>query len=196
MAENPYAAPRTRVEDVPPSLGEGDFIQDGRGVPAGHGWRWIADAWKFMDGLHENIAVYTHSGSAPCVQAAKGERVAGIALDMRGASEKTKGAPLEVVIPSEGTGWEMEASAIVKGTKHRKEAELFYEFVTTPESLSYAASEFFRIPSRNDIPKDVLPEWMRTLNIPKMDLDWAMVTEKTQEWMDYWNDHIRGSGGR
>jgi uncharacterized membrane protein len=48
MAENPYAAPRTRVEDVPPSLGEGDFIQDGRGVPAGHGWRWIADAWKFM----------------------------------------------------------------------------------------------------------------------------------------------------
>src|SRR5689334_13201422 len=25
--------------------------------------------WKFMDGLHENVAVYTHSGSAPCVQA-------------------------------------------------------------------------------------------------------------------------------
>src|SRR5947207_10058877 len=56
-----------------------------------------AEAWKFMDALHENIAVYTHSGSAPCVQAARGERVAGIALDMRGASEKTKGAPLEVI---------------------------------------------------------------------------------------------------
>ena len=77
-----------------------------------------AEAWKFMDALHENIAVYTHSGSAPCVQAAKGERVAGIALDMRGASEKTKGAPLEVIIPAEGTGWEMEASGIVKGTKN------------------------------------------------------------------------------
>ena len=43
-------------------------------------WAWIqtmgeAEAWKFMDGLHENVAVYTHSGSAPCVQAAKGERV-------------------------------------------------------------------------------------------------------------------------
>lgn len=63
-----------------------------------------AEGWKFMDALHENIAVYTHSGSAPCVQAARGERVAGIALDMRGASEKTKGAPLEVVIPKEGTG--------------------------------------------------------------------------------------------
>ncbi len=74
--------------------------------------------WKFMDALHENMAVYTHSGSAPCVQAARGERVAGVALDMRGASEKTKGAPLEVIVPAEGTGWEMEATAIVKGTKN------------------------------------------------------------------------------
>ena len=77
-----------------------------------------AEGWKFMDALHENMAIYTHSGAAPCGQAARGERVAGIALDMRGASEKTKGAPLDVIIPSEGTGWEMEASAIVKGTKN------------------------------------------------------------------------------
>ena len=48
MADNPYAAPRTRVDDVQASLAEGDFIAEGRGVPAGHGWRWIADAWTFM----------------------------------------------------------------------------------------------------------------------------------------------------
>lgn len=74
--------------------------------------------WTFMDGLHENMAAYLHSGSAPCVQAAKGERVAGLALDMRGASEKSKGAPIEVIIPSEGTGWEEEATAVVKGAKN------------------------------------------------------------------------------
>ena len=48
MAENPYAAPRSRVEDAPTSLPDGDFIPEGRGVPAGNGWRWIADAWAFM----------------------------------------------------------------------------------------------------------------------------------------------------
>jgi hypothetical protein len=48
MAENPYAAPRSRVEDVPDSLPDGSFLPEGRGVPAGHGWRWIADAWTFM----------------------------------------------------------------------------------------------------------------------------------------------------
>ena len=36
---------------------------------------------------------------------------------MRGASEKSKGAPIEVVIPKEGVGWEMEATAVVKGTQ-------------------------------------------------------------------------------
>ena len=30
--------------------------------------------WKFMDGLHKNIAWYTHSGSKPCKQAARGPR--------------------------------------------------------------------------------------------------------------------------
>jgi hypothetical protein len=47
MADNPYAAPRTHVEDARTSLPDGDFIPEGRGVPAGNGWRWIADAWAF-----------------------------------------------------------------------------------------------------------------------------------------------------
>ena len=47
MAENPYAAPRTPVADPPPSLPDGAFISAGRGVAAGNGWRWIADAWAF-----------------------------------------------------------------------------------------------------------------------------------------------------
>ena len=37
MAENPYAAPRTRVEDVTTPPADGDFIPEGRGVPAGNG---------------------------------------------------------------------------------------------------------------------------------------------------------------
>lgn len=47
MAQNPYAAPRTHVEDVPPSFPDGDFIPEGRGVRAGKGWSWIAEAWAF-----------------------------------------------------------------------------------------------------------------------------------------------------
>jgi iron(III) transport system substrate-binding protein len=93
-----------------------------------------AEGWKFMDGLHENIAAYLHSGSAPCVQAARGERTVGLALDMRGAAEKSKGAPIEVVIPKEGVGWEMEASAIVKGSKNLSLARKVADWSTTKEA--------------------------------------------------------------
>ncbi|KRE14877.1 phosphonate ABC transporter substrate-binding protein [Bosea sp. Root483D1] len=93
-----------------------------------------AEGWKFMDGLHENIAAYLHSGSAPCVQAARGERTVGLALDMRGAAEKSKGAPIEVVIPKEGVGWEMEASAIVKGSKNLSVAKKVADWSTSKEA--------------------------------------------------------------
>ena len=104
--------------------------------------------------------------------------------------------PLAYVIPKSGTPILTDAMAIVKGTKHRKEAELFYEFVNTPESLAFAAKEFYRIPSRNDIPKESLPEWMQNLNIPRMEIDWDLVESKSQEWMEYWDSNIRGSAGR
>ena len=93
-----------------------------------------AEGWKYMDGLHENVAVYTHSGSAPCVQAARGERLIGIGYDMRGATEKTKGAPIDLILPSEGAGWEMEATAIVKGTKNMEAAQKLVDWTITKKA--------------------------------------------------------------
>ena len=85
------------------------------------------------------------------------------------------------------------AIAIVKGSKHRKDAEAFYDFVNTEESLILAAHQFYRIPSRTDIPTDRLPEWMRNLNIPKMQMNWDLVEAKSQEWMQHWDSYIRGA---
>lgn len=108
------------------------------------------DGWAFMDGLHENMAAYLHSGSAPCVQAARGERVAGIALDMRGVSEKNAGAPLEVVVPAEGVGWEMEASAIVKGTEHLELAQQVMDWVASQEA-NRLYSETYAVVAHPDV---------------------------------------------
>ena len=93
-----------------------------------------AEGWKYMDALHQNIAVYTHSGSAPCVQAATGERLIGIGFDMRGAVEKTKGAPIDIILPSEGAGWEMEATAIVKGTKNMDAAQKLVDWTVSKKA--------------------------------------------------------------
>jgi iron(III) transport system substrate-binding protein len=109
-----------------------------------------AEAWKFMDALHENIAVYTHSGSAPCVQSAKGERVAGLCLDMRAAKEKTAGAPIEVIVPKEGVGWELEATSIVKGTQKLAVAKKIMDWVASKEANT-AYSKFYAIVAHPDV---------------------------------------------
>lgn len=90
--------------------------------------------WAYMDDLHKNIAWYTHSGSKPCKQAASGETPIGVSFAFRGAKSKAKGAPLEIVVPSEGVGWDMEATAIVKGTKKLAAAQKLVDFSVTAEA--------------------------------------------------------------
>ena len=48
MATDPYAAPRSRVADVPARADDGNFIADGQAVPAGNGWKWITDGWALF----------------------------------------------------------------------------------------------------------------------------------------------------
>jgi len=90
--------------------------------------------WEFMDALHDNIDHYTHSGSKPCKQAARGEVAIGVSFAFRGAKSKAKGAPIEIIIPSEGIGWDMEATAIVKGTKKLKAAQALVDWSVTPKA--------------------------------------------------------------
>ena len=87
--------------------------------------------WDFMDGLHSNIARYTHSGSKPCKLAAAGEIPIGISFAFRGAKSKAAGAPLEIIVPSEGVGWDMEATAIVAGTANLEAAQALVDFTVT-----------------------------------------------------------------
>jgi iron(III) transport system substrate-binding protein len=108
------------------------------------------EGWKFMDALHENVAVYTHSGSAPCVQAAKGERVVGLGYDMRAASEKTKGAPIDIILPTEGAGWDMEASSIVKGTKNLAVAKKVMDWAAT-KGANELYSKYYAIVAHPDV---------------------------------------------
>jgi len=98
--------------------------------------------WKYMDALHENIAQYTHSGSKPCRQAGAGEFVVGISFDFRGNDVKQKGAPVELVFPKEGLGWDIEASAIMKNTKKMDAAKKLMDWVATKEANEAYSKNF------------------------------------------------------
>lgn len=100
------------------------------------------DAWKFMDALHENIAQYTHSGSKPCRQAGAGEFVIGVSFEYRAVTTKKAGAPIDIIFPSEGLGWDLEASGIVKGTKKLEAARSLMDWLATPGAMELYAKNF------------------------------------------------------
>ena len=94
------------------------------------------DGWSYMDKLHQNIAQYTHSGSKPCKQAAAGEFPVGISFEYRAAKLKDSGAPIEVIFPKEGLGWDVEATVIMKGSKNLDAAKKLADW-----SASQSANE-------------------------------------------------------
>lgn len=88
-------------------------------------------AWAFMDGLHQNIAFYAHSGSQPCKQAASGEFPLGISAEISAADARNKGAPVEGLLMKEGGGWEMDTAAILKGTKNLAATQRVMDFAAS-----------------------------------------------------------------
>lgn len=91
--------------------------------------------WDYMDRLDKNITYYTHSGSKPCKDAARGEVPVGVSFAFRGANSKTEGAPLEVILASEGVGWDMEASAIIADTDYPDEARKLMDFAVSEAAM-------------------------------------------------------------
>ena len=98
--------------------------------------------WDYMDKLHDNIAMYTHSGSKPCNQAATGEFVMGISFEYRGHSNKAKGAPIDLVFPKEGLGWDLEAFAIHKGTKKLEAAKKLADWASSKNAMILYGKNF------------------------------------------------------
>jgi iron(III) transport system substrate-binding protein len=99
-------------------------------------------AWSYMDALHANIAQYTHSGSKPCRQAGAGEFPIGVSFEYRAVTTKKSGAPIDIIFPTEGLGWDLEASGIMKGTKKLAAAQAMMDWLATPGAMELYAKNF------------------------------------------------------
>jgi iron(III) transport system substrate-binding protein len=131
--------------------------------------------WKYMDGLHENIAQYMHSGSRPCAAAAAGEYVIGISFEYRANREKARGAPIELVFPKEGLGWDLEAIGIVKGTPKLDAAKKLLDWSITDAAMALYAANFaiVAVPSLSKPLPNVPADYAQRL--VKNDFTWAAV---------------------
>ena len=129
--------------------------------------------WQYLDRLHENIAQYTHSGSKPCKMAGTGEYPIGISFGYRAARQKSAGEPIEPVFPQEGSGWDIEANALVKKGEIKPAAKTFLDWAITSEVSQEYAKSFAVTAVKTNIP---IPEGFPAQPTEQLlgnDLSWA-----------------------
>jgi iron(III) transport system substrate-binding protein len=128
-----------------------------------------------MDALHQNIGVYTHSGSKPCTMAGAGEYPIGVSFEFRAARQKRQGAPIDIVFPSEGSGWDMEATSIVKGTKNLEAAKTLLDWSVSEKAMKLYNEGYAVVAiSKMSQPIEFLPGNMLDHMI-KNDFQWAAI---------------------
>jgi iron(III) transport system substrate-binding protein len=110
-------------------------------------------AFDYLKALHKNINQYTKSGAAPARAAATGESMVGITFLHDAVTQAVNGAPVKLVAPCEGTGYEIGSMSIIKGAKNLANAKKFYDWALTPEAQAIGAqAKAYQVPSNKSAP--------------------------------------------
>jgi iron(III) transport system substrate-binding protein len=94
--------------------------------------------FRLLKTAQRNISQYTKSGIAPARNAARGETAIGIGFLHDYSLEKEQGAPLELISPCEGTGYEIGGISILKGARNLDNAKLFVDWALSKEAQELA----------------------------------------------------------
>ncbi|WP_280514745.1 hypothetical protein [Candidatus Symbiopectobacterium sp. 'North America'] len=74
------------------------------------------------------MAQDTKSGSRPCKAARTGEYAIGVSLAFAAMQSIEEGYPVKMVIPSDGAGYELEASGLMAASKNKADAKRFLDW--------------------------------------------------------------------
>ena len=110
--------------------------------------------------------------------------------------QRLRGAPLGYVFPASGSPVIEDSIALVKGSRQAEAGRAFIEWVGSKEALLLAAENAFRLPARQDLPAEDLPEWARQAlaDLHTVEVDWDLIEREGAQWMNTWDREVRGRG--
>ena len=97
------------------------------------------EAMEYFKKLDPNIAQYTKSGSGPSKMVGPGECVIGVGFLHDGIYQILQGYDnIGLIVPEDGTSYEIGATAIFKGAAHPNAAKLWIEYALSPDCVNLA----------------------------------------------------------
>jgi iron(III) transport system substrate-binding protein len=150
--------------------------------------------FSYLKALHKNVNQYTKSGAAPARATALGETTVGIAFQHDLVTSAIDGAPMKVVAPCEGTGYEIGSMSIIKGGRNADNAKKWYDWALTPEAQALGArSRAFQVPSNKNTP--VPPQAPKLGEIKLIDFDFVKYgsSAERRRLLAKWDNEVRNS---
>jgi iron(III) transport system substrate-binding protein len=151
-----------------------------------------AKAFDYLKALHKNINQYTKSGAAPARAVATGESLVGITFQHDAVIQAIAGAPVKIVSPCEGTGYEIGSMSIIKGAKNLANARKWYDWALSPEGQAVGAANkvSFQVPSNKKA--TVPPQAPKLAEIKLIDYDFAKYGSSAERTrlLKKWDDEV------
>ncbi|MBQ6595208.1 MAG: ABC transporter substrate-binding protein [Clostridia bacterium] len=161
----------------------------------------LADFFKTFD---KNVSQYTKSGSGPSKMVGPGECVIGISFLHDGVAQIANGYDnIQLVVPSEGSGFEVGACAIVKNDANPNASKLFIEYCLTADCVNmgkdYQSYQNLVITAEaGAVQPEELINWglddLSKCNLVPYDV--VDVAPKLADWTKTWLEIIGGSDDR
>jgi iron(III) transport system substrate-binding protein len=114
---------------------------------------------------------------------AAGEIPVALSFDFVIIGFKRQGFPVDLVWPAEGTGYELEANALLKGARRPEAARRFLDWAISPEAMHQYAQWKMGVTMPGVTAGPDVPA-LHTVPLLKIDLLWA--GENRQRILDRW----------
>ena len=155
------------------------------------------EAMKYLVELDKNVAQYTKSGSGPSKKVGPGECVIGIGFLHDGVAQVLDGYDnIGLIIPDDGTAYEVGSTAIFEGCEHPNAAKLWVEFALSPACVELAddtKSFQYLVLDNAETPPALaaFPELDRNKTI---DYDFADAKANTSKYVAEYFDALKAAG--
>ncbi|MCU9999098.1 ABC transporter substrate-binding protein [[Pasteurella] aerogenes] len=151
------------------------------------------EAFNYFKQLHPNISQYTKSGIAPSRNTARGETTIGIGFLHDYAMEKQQGAQMELIVPCEGTGYELGGVSILKGARNMENAKLFVDWALSKEGQEVAWKKGNSLQTLTNTTAEQSPSAFdpTKLNLINYDFEKFGAADERKRLISKWVDEIK-----
>lgn len=150
-------------------------------------------SFDYLKQLDKNISQYSKSGVAPARNTARGETAIGIGFLHDYSLEKEQGAPIELIAPCEGTGYEIGGVSILKGARNVENAKLFVDWALSKEAqeLAWKKGKSYQILTNTTAESSPLSLKLDDLKLINYDMDKYGASDTRKALIDKWVNDVK-----